>query len=88
MQFLSAGQASKKAEMKSRKMSHDVLYVPLYLRILSLREKILLASLIVTSSVTVSLIPIIHASTSTGKPITKTIYSSEAELWRVLGEKD
>ncbi|EDX84919.1 hypothetical protein S7335_2618 [Synechococcus sp. PCC 7335] len=74
--------------MKSRKVSHDVLYVPIYLRILSFREKALLATLVVISSVAMSLIPIIGAATHAIEPTTSPIYSGEAELWRVLGEKD
>ena len=73
--------------MKSR-MSRDVLYVPIYLRILSFREKTLLASLILTLSITMGLLPIVYASSDAVKPSAKPIYSSEAELWKVLGEKN
>ena len=73
--------------MKSR-MSRDVLYVPIYLRILSFREKTLLASLILTLSIAMGLVPIIYASSDAVKPDAKSIYSSEAELWKVLGEKN
>lgn len=74
--------------MKSPKMSRDVLYVPLYLRNLSLSEKISVALLVFISSMTVGLIPIIHASSNPDKSTTKPIYSSEVELWRILGERD
>jgi hypothetical protein len=74
--------------MKSPKMSRDVLYVPLYLRSFNVSEKMLLALLIFISSITVGLIPIIYASTNTVEPTTTPIYSSEAELWGIFGEKD
>ena len=74
--------------MKSPKMSRDVLYVPLYLRILNVREKILVALLVLTSSITVGLIPIIYASINTNEPTTTPIYSSETELWRIFDQKD
>ncbi|MBE9062115.1 hypothetical protein [cf. Phormidesmis sp. LEGE 11477] len=74
--------------MKSQKMSDDVLYVPIYLRALSFKEKTLLASLVLTFSVAMGLAPIVCASSDAIKLTTKPIYSSEAELWKVLGEKD
>lgn len=74
--------------MKSRKFSHDVLYVPTYLRVLSFKEKTLLASFVLVSSVVLGLTPIIYAATNTSESAPKPIYSSEAELWRTLGERD
>ncbi len=71
--------------MKSPKMSRDVLFVPLYLRSFNVSEKIIVTLLIFISSVTVSLIPFACALTNTAEPTTNSIYSSEAELWRVFG---
>ena len=74
--------------MKSPKISREVLYVPIYLRNLSLREKISVALLVFISSITVGLMPIIYASIDTNE-VTKTpIYTSEVELWRILGKRD
>lgn len=72
--------------MKSPRMSRDVLYVPFYLRHFNVSEKIIIALLVFISSITVSLIPIIYASTNTTEQT--TIYSGEADLWRILGERD
>ena len=74
--------------MKSRKAPDDVLYVPIYLRILSFREKTLLASLILILSITMGLLPIVYASSDAVKPDARPVYSGEAELWKVLGEKN
>lgn len=74
--------------MKSPRISRDVLYIPLYLRSFNLSEKIIVALLIFISSLTVGLIPIVFSSTDTTKPTTTTVYSSEAELWRGLGERN
>lgn len=74
--------------MKSPKMSRDVLYVPLYLRSFNASEKIAVVLLIVISSITVGLLPIIYSLTNTSEPTTTTIYSSEADLWGVFGERN
>ena len=74
--------------MKSLRTSHDVLYVPFYLRHFNVSEKIIIALLVFISSTTVGLIPIIYASTNTTEPITSSIYTSEVELWKILGERD
>ncbi len=74
--------------MKSPKMSRDTLYVPLYLRRLNVSEKLAVALLVFISSITVGLMPIIYALTSTTETTTTPIYSSEVELWRILGEGD
>ena len=73
--------------MKFRKKSDDVLYVPSYLRILSLREKILLASLVLLSSITLGSIPLVYALANMSETAPNPIYSSEVELWRVFGEQ-
>ena len=74
--------------MKSPKMSRDTLYVPFYLRHFNASEKIIIASLVFISSITVGLIPIIYALTNTTEATTTPIYSSEVELWRIFGERD
>ena len=74
--------------MKSRRPSRDVLYVPFYLRHFNVSEKIIIASLVVLSSITVSLVPIIYASINTTEPTTTPIYKSEVDLWRILGARD
>lgn len=74
--------------MKSPKMSRDVLYVPLYLRSLNVSEKTAVALLVFISSITVASLPIIYASINTTEATTTPIYSSETELWRILGQRD
>ena len=74
--------------MKSRRTSRDVLYVPFYLRHFNVSEKIIIASLVFISSITVGLIPIIYALTNTTEATTAPIYRGEVELWRILGERD
>ncbi|WP_019508525.1 hypothetical protein [Pleurocapsa sp. PCC 7319] len=73
--------------MKSPKMSPDVLYVPLYLRSFNIGEKIILTLLIFVSAIAVGSIPLVLSLTGTPEQTTTTIYSSEAELWRILGER-
>ncbi len=73
--------------MKSPRMSRDVLYVPLYLRSFNVSEKIIVTLLIFISSLAVSLIPLVISSTQTPEPSTTRIYSGEAELWEILGER-
>ncbi|MBE9046509.1 hypothetical protein IQ255_19200 [Pleurocapsales cyanobacterium LEGE 10410] len=74
--------------MKSSKMSPETLYVPFYLRHFNASEKIIIALLVFVSSIAVGLIPIVYASTNTVESTTTPIYSSEVDLWRVLGERD
>jgi len=74
--------------MKSPRTSRDTLYVPFYLRHFNASEKTIIALLVFISSITVGLIPIICASTNTTESTTSSIYSSEVELWRILGERD
>lgn len=74
--------------MKFRRTSRDTLYVPFYLRHFNVSEKIIIALLVFISSITAGLIPLIHASTNTTEPTTTPIYSSEAELWGIFGERD
>ena len=74
--------------MKSPRMSRDVLFVPLYLRSFNLNEKIAVVLLIFISSISVGLIPIVFASTDTSEQTPTKVYSSEAELWGIFGEKN
>ena len=74
--------------MRSPKMPRDTLYVPLYLRRLNVSEKKVVALLVFISSITMGSIPIVYASTNMVEPTTTPIYSSEVELWRILGERD
>ena len=74
--------------MKSPKTSRETLYVPFYLRHFNVSEKIIIASLVFISSITVGLIPIIYALTNTTEPTTTPIYTGEVELWRIVGERD
>lgn len=74
--------------MKSSRISPDTLYVPFYLRHFNASEKIIIALLVSISSIAVGLIPIIYASTNTVESTTTAIYTSEVDLWGVLGKKD
>ena len=74
--------------MKSRRMSRDTLYVPFYLRHFNVSEKIIIASLVFISSITVGLIPIIYALTNTTEATKTPAYRGEVELWKVLRETD
>ena len=73
--------------MRSPRMSRELLYVPLYLRSFNVSEKIIVALLIFTSSIAVGSIPLILSSTQTPEPTTTKIYSSEAELWKILEDR-
>lgn len=74
--------------MKSPRMSRDVLYVPLYLRSFNVSEKIIVALLIFISSLAVASVPLVISSIQTLEPNTTMIYSTEAELWGILGERE
>jgi hypothetical protein len=73
---------------KSPKMSSELLFVPLYLRSFNVSEKVIIVLLILLSSLTVGLLPIVYGLTDTSKQSTTPIYSSEAELWRVFGKSN
>ena len=88
MYAVRATKASKEVEMKSPKMSRDVLCVPLYLRSFNVSEKIAVVLLIFISSIAVGLIPVVCALIDTSEQTTTPIYSSEAELWKTLGESN
>ena len=74
--------------MKSPRMSRDVLYVPLYLRSFNVSEKVIVAFLVFISAIAVGSIPLFLSSTGTSESTTTRIYSGEAELWGVLGERN
>lgn len=73
--------------MRFRRASRDVLYVPFYLRHFNVSEKIILALLIFFSSMAVGVMPIVYAFTHKIESNSQSIYSGEAELWRVFGEE-
>ena len=77
-------------KMKSSSTSDDVLYVPFYLRHFNVWEKIIIASSIFVSSITVSSIPLVVISLSSTQPPEPTltkIHRGEADLSSVVGER-